>query len=114
MTKNDVFQEIARISLGYTVFECIECAEAIKSWLKENNINGIHLQISAVGRIKFIVSHRWQNSEESIAQTGIHQGIEAYGKVFDNLSADGLDRDSWIADFDCVGGEFEVIELELF
>ena len=72
------------------------------------------MQISAVGRIKFIVSRRWQDGQESIAQTGIHQGIETLGRVFDNLPAAEMDKAEWIADFDCVSGEFEVVELELF
>lgn len=72
MTKEEIFEEIANIISGYTVFQCVECAEAIKAWLKTSQIEGIHLQIAAVGRIKFIVSRRWRNGEESIAQTGIH------------------------------------------
>jgi hypothetical protein len=112
MTQEQVFQAIAEISAGYTVFQCVECARAIKTWLKRNDIQGVHLQLVAVGRVKFIVSHRWRQCGESIAQTGIHQGIEVYGKVFDNLSSEGLDRARWLADFDCTSGEFEVIELE--
>lgn len=114
MTKDEVFQEIAKISSTYTVFQCVDCAQAIKAWLKQNDISGIHLQLSAIGRMKFIVSDRWQEGQESIAQTGIHQGIEIYGKVFDNLSAEGLDRSNWIADFDCASGNFVITELELF
>lgn len=114
MTQDEVFAEIARIISGYRVFQCVECAEAIKAFLKANNISGIHLRISAVGRLKFIVSRRWQNGQESIAQTGIHQGIETCDRVFDNLSFDGLERQDWVADFDCASGEFKVIELEVF
>lgn len=114
MPKDEVFQEIARISSGYTVFQCVDCANAVKAWLKQNNVSGIHLQISAVGRMKFIVSNRWCQGQESIAQTGIHCGIETYGKVFDNLSSHGLRREDWISDFDCASGEFKVVELESF
>ena len=114
MTTDEIFREIVQISSRYTVFQCVECAEAIKTWLKENDITGIHLQITAIGRIKFIVSRRWRQGQDSIAQTGIHQGIETCGKVFDNLSPDGLDRRDWIADFDCASGEFEITELESF
>lgn len=64
--------------------------------------------------MKFIVSNRWKEGQESIAQTGIHQGIETYGKVFDNLSPEGLDRASWIADFDCASGDFEISEVASF
>ena len=114
MTQDEVLEEIGKIISSYTVFQCVECAETIKAWLKENGISGVHLQIVAVGRLKFIVSRRWQNGQESIAQTGIHQGIETYDQVFDNLSLGGLERNDWIADFDCASGEFEVVELEVF
>jgi Papain fold toxin 2 len=60
------------------------------------------------------LSRRWRDGGESIAQTGKHQGIEVYGKVFDNLSQDGLSRANWLADFDCASGELEMVELELF
>lgn len=114
MTPDKVFQEILKITSSYTIFQCVECAEAIKVWLKENRINGIHLQITAIGRIKFIVSYRWKEGTESIAQTGIHQGIEVYGRVFDNLPGEGLSRSDWISDLDCVSGKLTIQELELF
>lgn len=114
MTKDEVFQEIARIISGYTVFQSVECAEAIKAWLKVNDVRGVHLQISALGRIKFIVSDRWRAGGESIAQTGVHPGIETYGMVFDNLSPTGLTRSDWLQDFDCASGEFKIEQLELF
>lgn len=114
MMKDEVLSGINKIASNYTVFQCVECAEDIKAWLKANGITGVHLQLTAVGRIKFIVSHRWKNGQESIAQTGIHQGIETLGQVFDNLPRMPMNRQDWIADFDCASGEFEIIELELF
>ncbi|MFM6194452.1 MAG: papain fold toxin domain-containing protein [Planktothrix sp.] len=49
--------------------------------------NGIHLKIKLVGRGLFIVSKRWDNNQTSITQNRTHYGIEARGKVFDNLSS---------------------------
>ena len=114
MTKDEIFTEIAQIAASYELYQCVECADAIKQWLKQNNVNGVHLQVSTVGRIKILVSNRWKNGEESISQTGIHQGIETSGKVFDNLSTEGLDRDSWLADFECASGILDVTEIEWF
>jgi hypothetical protein len=51
---------------------------------------------------------------ESITQNGVHYGVEVRGRVFDNLSSDGLIRDEWIRDFDSHNGEFLVEELENF
>jgi len=114
MTRDEIFEAIAAISANYTVFQCVECATEIKRWLKSNHLNGIHLQVEAVGRIKFIVSQRWKEGADSVAQTGVHQGVETNGKVFDNLGVEGLEREQWIADFDCATGEFKVVELEIF
>ena len=114
MTKEEVFEEVRKIAINYGIFQCMECAEAIKEWLKDNGIAGVHLEIRAVGRIKFIVSRRWRDEQDSIAQTGIHQGVETLGRVFDNLPEATMNREEWIADFTCVSGDFEVVELELF
>ena len=112
--QEEIFTEIARISSGYTVYQCVECAQAIKKWLKENEVSGTHLQLSATGRLKFIVSNRWKGGQESIAQTGIHQEIETQGKVFDNLAPTGLERANWLSDFDCASGDIEITEIESF
>lgn len=114
MTREEVFEEIRKIASNYGIFQCVECAEAIKGWLKDNGIEGVHLQLEAVGRIKFIVSRRWRDEQESIAQTGIHQGIETLGQVFDNLPEATMNREEWIADFTCVGDDFYVVELDSF
>ena len=33
------------------------------------------------------------------------------GKVFDNLSAEGLSRADWLKDFSCLSGSFVIDEL---
>ncbi|MCF3626248.1 hypothetical protein L2E65_15805 [Planktothrix agardhii 1801] len=113
-TDEQIYQQIAKIIQRYKLLECAECAAAIKNWLKANQINGIHLKIKLVGRGLFIVSKRWDNGQTSITQNGTHYGIEARGKVFDNLSTFGLTREQWVADFDCPSGKFIIEEIEKF
>jgi len=67
MTRDEVFEEVAKIISGYTVFQCVDCAAVIKAWLKANGIHGVHLQMTAIGRLKFIVSQRWQAGRDCIA-----------------------------------------------
>ncbi|WP_408648900.1 papain fold toxin domain-containing protein [Tumidithrix elongata] len=49
-----------------------------------------------------------------MTQNGLYYGVEAGGRVFDNLSTYGLPRNEWINDFDCPGGIFKVEEVERF
>ena len=60
----------------------------------------------------FITSQRY-GVEESITENGIHYGIEVQGRVFDNLGSEGLLRDDWVADFNCISGRFEIEEITL-
>lgn len=57
----------------------------------------------------FITSDRY-GLEESITENGTHYGVEVMGKVFDNLSAEGLSRADWLKDFSCLSGSFVVDE----
>lgn len=40
--------------------------------------------------------------------------VEVRGRVFDNLSAQGMFRTEWVKDFSCPSDEFVVEELENF
>lgn len=43
---------------------------------------------------------------ESITLNGKHYGVEVRGRVFDNLSTDGLTGEDWIDDFSCPSEQF--------
>lgn len=83
------------MSAGHSVFkrlECLECAQAVLGWLKQNQESGTLLRLRTKYRDEFIVSSRWEQSgsTESISVNGIHYGVAVRGKVFDNLSFEGL------------------------
>lgn len=59
----------------------------------------------------YIISDRI-SSNESITENGTHYGVEVFGKVFDNLSSEGLSREDWLNDFHCRSGQFRVEELD--
>ena len=64
----------------------------------------------------FILSDRQeqQGCSETITENGIHYGIEVYGKIFDNLSKQGLSPADWVKDFTSLSNEFEVKVIEEF
>lgn len=118
ISDHEIYQQISKIVEQFSLMQCLGCAEAIKQWLKEQKINGIHLHLKLlpVGavRYRFIVSARWQNGTEAISQNGVHYGVEVRGLVFDNLSVEGLSRENWVQDFSCPSGSFIIEEVEQF
>ncbi|MFN6515652.1 MAG: papain fold toxin domain-containing protein [Nostoc sp. CreGUA01] len=47
-----------------------------------------------------------------MTENGTHYGIEVLGRVFDNLSAEGMTREDWLRDFHCPSEQFIIEELE--
>ncbi|PSB05265.1 papain fold toxin domain-containing protein [Merismopedia glauca] len=111
-SNEEIYKQVTKIVSGFGIFQCAECAEAVKIWLRQNRINYTHLKLTIIGRGNFILSERWDGSKNSITQNGTHYGVEVCGKVFDNLSATGLSRKDWINDFTCPSGRFNIEEIE--
>ena len=82
-------------------------------WLESQEIDGTILRIKAKGAGKFFILSDRHRDNESITRNGKHYGVEIMGKVFDNLSSQGLPREEWILDFSCPSGQFIVEEISL-
>jgi hypothetical protein len=54
------------------------------------------------------------SGNESITTNGKHYGVEVRGRVFDNLSVQGMRREDWLNDFHCQSEQFIVEELGEF
>ena len=106
-----VWQAVGRITINYPLLECDKCALTVMRWLKKRNIEAKILRLRTKRRSEnFITSDRY-GLDESITENGTHYGVEVMGKVFDNLSSEGLSRRDWIKDFSCLSGSFIVDEL---
>ena len=57
----------------------------------------------------YLISDRG-GSDRSITINGKHYGVEVRGRVFDNLSPQGMTRDDWLKDFHCQSEEFIITE----
>ena len=64
----------------------------------------------------FILSDRLEREGfyETITENGVHYGVEVFGKIFDNLSRQGLSPKDWVKDFTSPSNEFEVEVIEEF
>lgn len=113
-TDAEIHQEIGAITRQFDLLECSDCAKSILRWLAQHGIEGKILKLKTRYGEDYILSHRLELAgvTDSITINGQHFGIEVRGKVFDNLSEEGLVRKDWRQDFWCHSGEFTVTELE--
>jgi Papain fold toxin 2 len=115
MSVEDIYQEIGEITQNFEIYQCDDCARAIMGWLKDNGISGKILKLKTVFRQDdYILSQRLekQGITESITDNGTHYGVEVFGRVFDNLSTEGMVREDWLEDFDCPNHLFTVTEMD--
>lgn len=89
----------------------------LRQWLKQRGIQGKLWRLSTrYDHEDFILSNRLeqQGCSESITENGVHYGVEVFGKIFDNLSRQGLSQADWIEDFTSLSNEFEIEVIEEF
>ena len=110
--QEEVWQAISQIVVSYPLLECDKCAIAVMRFLKENSIPGKILRLKTKRRSEVFITSDRHNSNESITENGTHYGVEVFGKVFDNLSAEGLAREDWVNDFHCLSSQFVLDELQ--
>jgi Papain fold toxin 2 len=111
-SEEEILQKVGQISICFPLLECDKCAIAIMEWLSENGIEGKILRLKTKRRSEVFITSDRHVLEESIAENGTHYGVEVLGKVFDNLSADGLSRADWLKSFHCLSERFIVDELD--
>ena len=112
-----IYQEVSKIVRNFSLLECDKCAQAVIKWLEANNIEFTILRLKTRYTDEdYIISERLERRgvTESITVNGQHYGVEIQGRVFDNLSTEGMSRGDWLKDFHCSSEKFIVEELEEF
>lgn len=110
LTDSQIYQEIGNIVSQFELYQCYECARAVMQWLTGNEIEGKMIELKTRYHDEdYIISDRLGN-DESITINGKHYGVEVRGRVFDNLSPNGMIRDDWLKDFHCQSEEFMITE----
>ena len=98
----ELYEAIGNLVIQFPLLHCEECAKTLKKWLKQHKIRGKIWRLSTrYDNEDFILSDRLeqQGCAEPITENGVHYGVEIFGKIFDNLSRQGLSPDDWINDF---------------
>jgi Papain fold toxin 2 len=109
----EIYQNVGDIVVRFKILECLECANAAMQWLKANGINGKIIRLKTkYSDEDFILSDRLMRKgiNDSITINGKHYGVEVRGRVFDNLSSEGILREDWVNDFHCLSEQFDIQE----
>ena len=113
----EIHQAIGNLVIRFPLLHCQECAKTLKQWLKQRKIPGKLWRLSTIyDNEDFILSNRLekQGCFETITENGVHYGVEVFGKIFDNLSRQGLYPDDWVQDFTSLSNEFKIEVIEEF
>jgi hypothetical protein len=111
--REEVWRRVGQVTIAYPLLECDKCAIAVMRWLALWEVEGKVLRLRTKRRSEvFITSNRYGGAE-SITENGTHYGVEVLGRVFDNLSGEGMTREEWVQDFRCLSGRFVLDEVPL-
>lgn len=111
----EIYKEVGKIVNNFSLLQCDKCASSVVAWLKQNKIPYKIIRLKTrYDDEDFIISERLerQGITESITVNGNHYGVEIQGRVFDNISSEGMLRDDWVNDFHCPSEDFIVEEVE--
>lgn len=113
-------RQIASIASSFQIFECVQCADAIKSFLSEQGICGKQIKLFTGSTEEPFCNIYHEILNQNISTNGRHEAIvlEIEGKelVFDNIHPQGVLRVDWINNLYCpikdIGGDFQITEID--
>ncbi|NET28179.1 papain fold toxin domain-containing protein [Okeania sp. SIO1I7] len=111
-------QQIQAIAKQYDIGTCSQCAAAIKSYLKSQNIQGRHIRVETFSPYGLQGIIYDDGTNQQIATNGFHEGIAiniGVEKVFDNIYNQGKPIDQWFQDLVVIpGNQLNLINKEQF
>ncbi len=120
MSDFELHQQITAIAECFQLFECIQCAIAIKQFLISQNIHGKIISLNT-GRTKKPFGNIYHDRlQQNISTNGRHIGIaveiNSQEMIFDNIHPKGISRLDWInnlySPIQDFGGDFQITETD--
>ena len=118
---DNIREEITKIASCYGVFQCIECSQAIRSFLIVKNLHGKQIKLSLERQdLPWAVIYDLRR-EQQISTNGYHEGISIIFNeqeiIFDNVDHGGVTRQEWLDNLTSPSlelgmGSFKIIEEE--
>ena len=120
MTHSQLRQQISEIAEAFPLFECIQCADTIQTFLTEKGIAGKRLQLFTGSNEESYCNIYHEMLQQNISTNGIHEAIAVEiaqeELIFDNIHPQGILREAWLNNLYCAaqdfGGEFQVTETD--
>lgn len=116
---DNIREEITRIAACHGVFQCIECSQAIKSFLISKNLHGKQIKLSLERQdLPWAVIYDLRR-EQQISTNGYHEGISIIineqEMIFDNIDHGGITRQEWLQNLTSPSlelgmGNFRIVE----
>lgn len=108
LVHNDcISDELTRIANKYDDFQCVECADEMKSFLDAKGVKYKQVEIQygpfKNGRIVYSDS-----LGKAVSYNGYHTGILYKGKIFDNLFKSGIESSKWVDDLLGIGSKMVI------
>lgn len=118
--KDELHQQITAIANRFHLFECVECAAAIKQFLMRQNISGKSISLFTGNTKEPFCNIYHDGLQENISTNGRHQAIavkiDGQELIFDNIHPEGISRVNWIKNLYCpiqdLGADFQITETE--
>jgi hypothetical protein len=115
-----VIRQITAIASRFQLFECVECASAIRQFLIRQNLPGKQISLFTGTTEKPFCNIYHDRLGQNISLNGRHEAIsvevEGQELVFDNIHPQGISRVNWINNFyspiQDLGQNFQVAETE--
>ena len=96
----ELHQQITKLTQEFYLFECIQCAEAIKQFLIKQGISGQHIKLFT-GSVEDPFSNIYHEVlKQNISTNGRHEAIAVdinnEELIFDNLHPQAILRQDWL------------------
>jgi hypothetical protein len=98
------FAVAADAARGFDVLQCEPCARSVRNALIAAGFGGQLIELRGAAGRDFMICLGYDGGLSTITQNGRHVGVRVGDTVFDNLHPHGLPFDTWLADFDAIGG----------
>ncbi len=120
MNDSELRPSITAIASCFRLFECVECANAIRQLLIVKNIPGKSICLSTGSTKEPFCNIYHERLQENISTNGRHEAIAVQINeqelIFDNIHPVGISRVDWInnlySPIQDFGGDFEITETE--
>jgi len=111
--------ELRAIALAYDIGTCVQCATAIKAYLKSQQLTGKHIRVDTLSPHGLMGIIYDDGTNQQLATNGYHEGIvieiEGIEKVFDNLYPEGKPLEQWLQDLVVIpGNQLNLVIIEQF